>query len=224
MNSIFIVEDEKKVSALIQKALELENFNVKCAFNGVEASEILEKNKFDAIILDILMPEKDGISFLKEIRNAGNLTPVLLLTAKSRTEDKILGLNSGADDYLTKPFAISELLARLRALLRRSGFEKKVNLSIGNLKINLETRKVYRGQTLIELTGKEFEILEYFVRNKNKVLTRTNICEHVWNYNFDTGTNLVDVYVSHLRDKIDLKTEKKLFHTVRGIGYTIKEE
>ena len=224
MKSILIVEDEKKVSALVQKAMEKENFLVSCAFNGKEGIEILQKNKFDVIVLDILMPEKDGITMLKEIREQGNVTPVLFLSAKGSTEEKIIGLNSGADDYLPKPFAISELIARISALLRRSGIEKKVKLTVANLVVDLETRNVKRGTRKIELTQKEFSILEYFIRNKNKVLTRSEICEHVWNYNFDTGTNLVDVYVSHLREKVDSKEEKKLFHTIRGAGYIIKEE
>lgn len=224
MNQILIVEDEKKVSALIQKSLDQENYGTQVAFNGVEALEIISKKKIDLIILDILMPEKNGFEVLKEIRDKGNHTPVLFLSAKGSTDNRIEGLNLGADDFLPKPFSISELLARVKALIRRSGMEKKVKLSVSDLFIDLETRSVKRGDRKIELTTKEFMILEYFIKNKNKVLTRSNICEHIWNYNFDTGTNLVDVYVSHLREKIDKKGEDKLFHTLRGVGYILKSE
>lgn len=224
MSTILVVEDEKKVSALVQKALEQENYKVECAFNGNEGLAIISKKKIDAVVLDILMPEKDGLTMLKELRASGNTIPVLFLSAKGSTEERIEGLNFGADDYLPKPFAISEMLARVRSMLRRSGVDKNIKLVLGNLKLDLVNRKAKRGTRVIELTTKEFSILEYFMRNKNKILSRANICEHIWNYNFDTGTNLVDVYISHLREKVDLNEEKKYFHTIRSVGYILREE
>ena len=168
------------------------------------------------------MPKKDGLTMLKELRAKHITTPVLMITAKGSVEDKVKGLDTGADDYLVKPFAIAELLARVRSLLRRGGPEKSTALTVADLTLDLVSHRATRGENLIELTGKEYTLLEYFMRNTNKVLSRTIISEHIWHYNFDTGTNIIDVYINHLRNKIDGEFEKKLIHTVRGVGYMMK--
>ncbi len=219
---ILVVEDEKKVGAFIKKGLEEERYSVEVAFDGDKGEELACQGSFDLIILDILMPKKDGLTMLKELRAKHITTPVLMITAKGSVEDKVKGLDTGADDYLVKPFAIAELLARVRSLLRRGGPEKSTALTVADLTLDLVSHKATRGENLIELTGKEYTLLEYFMRNTNKVLSRTIISEHIWNYNFDTGTNIIDVYINHLRNKIDGEFEKKLIHTVRGVGYMMK--
>jgi heavy metal response regulator len=219
---ILVVEDEKKVGAFIKKGLEEDNYSVELAFDGEKGEELASRRPFDLIILDILMPKKDGLTLLKELRAKKISTPVLMITAKGSVEDKVKGLDTGADDYLVKPFAIAELLARVRSLLRRGGPEKSTALIVADLTLDLVSHKATRGENLIELTGKEYTLLEYFMRNTNKVLSRTIISEHIWNYNFDTGTNIIDVYINHLRNKIDGEFEKKLIHTVRGVGYMMK--
>lgn len=221
---VLIVEDEKKVAKFIQQGLEEEHYTVTVANDGQQGETLATTDKFDLIILDILLPKKDGISVLKTIRAARNNTPVLMLTAKSSIENKVEGLDSGADDYLTKPFSISELLARIRSLLRRGTPEKSTQLNVGELQLDLVAHKAKRGEKMIELTAREYALLEYFMRNVNHVLTRSVISEHIWNYNFDSGTNVVDVYINHLRNKIDDGFEKKLLHTVRGVGYVMKGE
>ena len=222
---ILIIEDEKKISALIRKGLEEEKYSVDDAFDGEKGEQAASKQHFDLIILDIMLPKKDGIQVLDSLRKANNETPVLMLTAKGTVEDRVKGLDTGADDYLVKPFAISELLARVRSLLRRKkGAEKSATmLTIADLTLDLVARKVIRGGKLIDLTSKEFSLLEYFIRNKNKTLNRSTITEHIWNYNFDTGTNIIDVYINHLRTKIDGGYSVKLLHTIRGIGYVLKD-
>jgi heavy metal response regulator len=219
---ILVVEDEKKVGAFIKKGLEEDRYSVEVAFDGDKGEELASRGSFDLIILDILMPKKDGLTMLKELRAKHITTPVLMITAKGSVEDKVKGLDTGADDYLVKPFAIAELLARVRSLLRRGGPEKSTALTVADLTLDLVSHKATRGENLIELTGKEYTLLEYFMRNTNKVLSRTIISEHIWNYNFDTGTNIIDVYINHLRNKIDGEFEKKLIHTVRGVGYMMK--
>ena len=219
---ILVVEDEKKVGAFIKKGLEEDRYSVEVAFDGDKGEELASQGSFDLIILDILMPKKDGLTMLKELRAKHITTPVLMITAKGSEEDKVKGLDTGADDYLVKPFAIAELLARVRSLLRRGGPEKSTALTVADLTLDLVSHKAARGENLIELTGKEYTLLEYFMRNTNKVLSRTIISEHIWNYNFDTGTNIIDVYINHLRNKIDGEFEKKLIHTVRGVGYMMK--
>lgn len=219
---ILVVEDEKKVAAFIKKGLEEDNFSVELAHDGERGEELATQRTFDLIILDILMPKKDGLTMLEELRAKRISTPVLMITAKGSVEDKVRGLDSGADDYLVKPFAIAELLARVRSLLRRGGPEKLTTLVAANLSLDLVSHKAIRGDKTIELTAKEYTLLEYFMRNTNKVLSRTIISEHIWNYNFDTGTNIIDVYINHLRNKIDGGFEKKLIHTVRGVGYMMK--
>jgi heavy metal response regulator len=219
---ILVVEDEKKVGAFIKKGLEEDRYSVEVAFDGDKGEELASQGSFDLIILDILMPKKDGLTMLKELRAKHITTPVLMITAKGSVEDKVKGLDTGADDYLVKPFAIAELLARVRSLLRRGGPEKSTALTVADLTLDLVSHKATRGENLIELTGKEYTLLEYFMRNTNKVLSRTIISEHIWHYNFDTGTNIIDVYINHLRNKIDGEFEKKLIHTVRGVGYMMK--
>jgi heavy metal response regulator len=219
---ILIVEDEKKVAAFIKKGLEEETYAVDIATDGEEGFHLGEQNQYDLIILDLMLPKINGLDILSGLRSQKIDTPILLLTAKDSVEDKVEGLNQGADDYLTKPFAFSELLARIRVLLRRGKAESKTTLEIADLTLNLVSHKVSRGSEEIELTGKEYSLLEYFMRNQEKPLTRTMIAEHVWDYNFDTFTNVIDVYVNHLRKKIDKNFSNKLLHTLRGVGYVMK--
>ena len=219
---ILIVEDEKKVANFVKKGLQEEGYAVDLAFDGEEGLGLGRDPSYDLIILDIYLPKLDGLAALKKLRAHGVRTPVLLLTVRATIEDKVLGLDSGADDYLTKPFAFQELLARVRALLRRRMDTGAALVRIGDLVLDPASRAVSRGVRRIELTVKEFSLLEYFMRNPGKVLTRTMIIEHVWNYDFDSGTNVVDVYVNYLRKKIDSKEERKLIHTVRGVGYVMK--
>lgn len=221
---ILVVEDEKKVAKFLQQGLEEERYAVDVARDGEQGKSLALTENYDLIILDVLLPKKDGITMLKELRVQKLNTPVLMLTAKSATEDKVEGLDSGADDYLAKPFAFAELLARVRSLLRRGAVEKSTLLKVADLHLDTVTHKAKRGDRIIELTGKEYALLEYFMRNVNRVLTRTIISEHIWNYNFDTGTNVVDVYINHLRSKIDDGFERKLLQTVRGVGYALKDE
>lgn len=221
---ILVVEDEKKVARFIQQGLEEEHYAVDAAQDGESGAQMAETQTYDLIILDVMLPGMDGVEVTRRLRASGVLTPILMLTAKTTTEDKVAGLDSGADDYLTKPFAFAELLARVRSLLRRGSMEKSAILTIADLELDTITHKARRGSRIIDLTAKEYALLEYFLRNKDRVLSRTIISEHIWDYNFDTGTNLIDVYVSHLRNKIDSGFEKKLIHTVRGVGYVMREE
>jgi len=220
---ILVVEDEKKVASFIKKGLEEEYFSVDVGYNGKEGLDFATKEEYDLILLDIMIPYIDGITLTKELRKRKISTPILLLTVKDSTQSKVEGLDAGADDYLTKPFAFEELTARIRALLRRNENQKMSVLSIDNLTIDLLAHKVTRQGTEIILTPKEFSILEYLMRNKNKIVSRTKLIEHVYDYHFDTETNIVDVYINKLRSKIDQNQEKQLIHTVRGVGYTIKE-
>jgi heavy metal response regulator len=219
---ILIIEDEKKVAQFIKKGFQSEAYSVDIALDGERGSYLGQTEEYDSIILDIMLPKKNGIEVLKEIRAANVQTPILMLTAKSDLEDRVLGLNLGADDYLSKPFAFSELLARVRSLMRRSGSDKSFEISVFDLHVNLTTRKVMRGEKEIILTNKEFELLEFLLRNKNRVLSRVILQEHVWDINFDTDTNIVDVLVNRLRKKIDDWHKVKLIETVRGVGYRIK--
>jgi heavy metal response regulator len=219
---ILIVEDEKKVAGFIKKGLEEETYAVDVACDGEEGYDLASMNQYDMIILDLMLPKMDGLEVLTRLRDNRVNTPILLLTAKDSVEDRVTGLNKGADDYLTKPFAFSELLARIRSLLRRGQAETKTELKVGDLSLDLVSHKVNRNGEEIELTGKEYSLLEYFMRNEGKVLTRTMIAEHVWDYNFDTFTNVIDVYVNHLRKKIDKNYPAKLLHTLRGVGYVMK--
>lgn len=221
---ILVVEDEKKVASFIKKGLEEENYAVDIAYDGEEGLVLADINEYDLILLDIMLPKLDGIEVLRRIRGNGSGVPILMLTAKDAVEDIVSGLDSGSDDYLTKPFSFAELLARVRALLRRKTKEKTDLLTIDDLILSTSTHRVKRGGREIELTAKEYALLEYFMRNPNRILTRTLITEHVWDYHFDPSTNVVDVYVNYLRKKIDQGFEKKLIHTIRGSGYIIKDE
>ncbi len=220
---VLLIEDEKTLAELIKSGLEDENYSVDVAYDGEEGLYFAENEPFDIIILDIMLPKLNGIELLKRLRMQNNKTPVLLLTAKSDIEDKVLGLNSGADDYLTKPFSFDELLARIKAILRRNYNIADNILKIDNLEINMSTHEVKRNNILIELTAKEYALLEFLAINKNKLLTRTEITEHIYNYDFDNDSNVVDVMITRLRKKIDKGFGKKLITTVRGAGYMIKE-
>jgi heavy metal response regulator len=219
---ILVIEDEKKVANFIKKGLEEEHYAVDTAYDGEEGLDLAEANEYDLIVLDLMIPKIEGLEVLKTIRGKKNNTPVLVLTAKNTVEDIVKGLDAGCDDYLTKPFAFMEFLARVRALLRREKKDKEPLLRIADLTLSLVTHKVTRKEKEIELTSKEYALLEYFMRNPDKVLTRTMISEHVWDYHFDSMTNVVDVYVNYLRKKIDKDFEPKLIHTLRGIGYMMK--
>ncbi len=221
---ILVVEDEKKVARFLKLGLEAEEHEVSNAYDGESAEKMALSGDHDVIVLDIMLPKKNGIDVLRSIRGSGKKTPVLILTAKGSLEDKVEGLDEGADDYLVKPFAFAEFIARVRSLGRRSGSEKSTVLKVADLELDPITRKAKRNGKEIELTNREYALLEYFVRNVNRVLTRTVISEHIWEYNFDTGTNIVEVYVNKLRNKIDSDFEVKLIHTVRGAGYMMKTE
>ncbi|TLN05716.1 response regulator transcription factor [bacterium] len=221
---ILVVEDEKKVASFIKRGLEEEKYDVEVAFDGEDGLQKALEGSFGLIILDVMLPKKDGLTVIKEIRAKKFSTPVLMLTAKDTVDDIVAGLNSGSDDYLTKPFAFAELLARVRALLRRSEQERGAEICFADLRLDPVTHKVWRKDKEIDLTAKEYSLLEFFMRNPNQVLTRTTIAEHVWDYIFDSFTNIIDVYVNYLRKKIDRDADKKLIHTVRGVGYILKEE
>ncbi|MEW6094942.1 MAG: response regulator transcription factor [bacterium] len=221
---ILLVEDEKKIASFIKRGLKEEYYVVDVAYNGEKALFLAEVNPYDLIILDIMLPGKDGISICQELRNKGIDVPILMLTAKDKIGDKVLGLDSGADDYLTKPFPFDEFLARIRALLRRKRMDKTTTLKVADLELNQLTHKVTRSGIEIPLTSKEYALLEYFMLNANQVVTRTMISEHVWHEDFDTFTNVIEVYIKYLRNKIDKGFEKQLIHTIRGTGYILKDE
>ena len=221
---LLVVEDEKKVARFVKKGLEEEGYAVDVAPDGEEGLGMALDGVHDLIILDIHLPRMDGLGVLQELRKKKVATPVLLLTVRAAIEDKVLGLDAGADDYLTKPFAFQELLARVRALLRRRADAEAPVLQVGDLTLDPARRLASRGGEKIDLTSKEFALLAYFMRNPGRVLTRTMISEHVWDYDFDTMTNVIDVYVNYLRKKIDAGREPKLIHTVRGAGYVLKAE
>jgi len=219
---ILVVEDEKKVAAFVRKGLEEEGYAVDVAIDGEKALYMAEMSDYDLIILDWMIPKKDGLAVLGQLRASGLTTPVILLTARDAVQDKVLGLNTGADDYLAKPFDFAELLARVRALFRRGKSDASTVLEVGDLRMDLLSRKVTRAGVAIDLTAKEYSLLEYFMRNTGKVLTRTMIAEHVWDVHFDSDSNVIDVYVNYLRNKIDRPFEPKLLQTVRGVGYALK--
>jgi len=221
---LLVVEDEKKVSSFIKKGLEEEGYAVDVASDGETGLQMALDRVHDLIILDIQLPKLDGLSVLYELRKEKVSTPVLLLTVRATIEDKVLGLDAGADDYLTKPFAFQELVARTRALLRRRTEGKPAVLQVADLTLNPTRRTVFRGDRKIDLTTKEFALLDYLMRNPGRVLTRTMIAEHVWDYDFDSTTNVIDVYVNYLRKKIDSDHKQKLIHTIRGVGYMLKAD
>ncbi len=219
---ILIVEDEPKVASFIRRALEEERYAVDVCSDGIQGRDLASEVAYDLIILDLMLPGLPGIDVLKELRSGKVKTPILILTARSEVDQRVKGLDAGADDYLTKPFAIEELLARARALLRRASGETLGILQVDDLILNPVTHDVTRGGQRIDLTSKEYALLEYMMRNAGRVLTRTMISEHVWNLDFDTFTNVIDVYIRYLRNKIDRGRTHGLIHTVRGSGYTLK--
>lgn len=220
---ILIVEDDRKVGAFLQKGLREEQYAVDLCQDGTEAAYLAQVNSYDVIILDIMLPGKDGFLVCKELRENSVLTPILMLTAKDSLEDKITGFSEGADDYLTKPFSFEELLARIRALLRRSQDYKTGVLKVDDLVMDPLRRTVSRGGKAINLTGKEYALLEYLMRNKGRSVSQSMIIEHVWDRNYEGASNVVNVYINHLREKIDKDAEVKLIKTMRGHGYKIDE-
>ncbi len=220
---VLVVEDEQNVANFLKKGLEEEFYTVDLAEDGTTGYSMATSKEYDCIVLDVMLPELSGLEICKKLRAAGLKTPILMLTALDSVGSKVEGLESGADDYLTKPFAFSELLARIRALLRRAP-DSLSELTLNDLRMDLLSRRVFRGDQEILLTQKGFAILEYFLRNKGRVLSRTQIIENIWGYNFDPNTNVVDVHIKFLREKIDKGFEKKLIHTVRGAGYVLKAE
>jgi DNA-binding response OmpR family regulator len=220
---VLVVEDERKTASFIRKALQAESFAVDVAHTGTDGLFAATHTSFDAIVLDIMLPERDGLSVLRQLRERKNATPVLLLSARGEVNERVEGLNAGADDYLPKPFALAELLARVRALGRRGGESKAVVLQVADLTLDTINRIAQRGERRIELTAREYRLLECLMRSTGRVCGRMAILEKVWDYSFDPGTNLVDVYVKRLREKIDADFELKLLYTVRGTGYVMKE-
>lgn len=221
---LLVVEDEKDLNRVISKRLEKEGYCIDSCFDGEDALYYIEMGEFDAIIMDIMMPKKSGIEVLKVIRANGNQTPVLLLTAKDGIQDRVEGLDSGAEDYLVKPFAFEELLARIRAITRKTAGVSTNTYTIGDLVLDINTRCVRRASDTISLSAKEFDILEYLMRNSGIVLSREKIENHIYNFDYSGGTNVVDVYIRYLRKKIDDPYDTKLIHTIRGVGYVIRED
>ena len=221
---ILLAEDEVSLNGIIAKRLKKENFTVDAVFDGEEALDYLAYSDYDIVLLDIMMPKKTGLDVLKEMRAAGNETPVLILTAKDSVEDRVKGLDMGADDYVTKPFAFEELLARIRVLLRKKAGRSTNQLTAGDLILDLNSRKVTRAGTDIKLSSKEFSLLECFLMNKDIVLSRQKLETLVWGYDYSGASNMIDVYVRYLRKKIDEPFDRKLIHTVRGTGYVLREE
>ncbi|MDD3906306.1 MAG: response regulator transcription factor [Candidatus Omnitrophica bacterium] len=221
---ILVIEDEKKIADFIKRGLKEEGYAVDTAGDGENGLFLAKTNNYDLILLDLLLPKLDGIQVCKVLREEKIPSPIIMLTAKDAVKDKVTGLDAGADDYLTKPFAFEELLARIRAILRKkSEVQEETKLHVADLLFDLHTHKVTRSGKEIELTSKEYALLEYLMRNAGKVVTRTMISEHVWDIDFDTFTNVIDVYINYLRNKVDSGAKKKLIHTVRGRGYILKE-
>lgn len=219
---ILVVEDDKSINKAITKTLQAEHYSVDSCYDGAEALDYINSTAYDAIILDIMLPKVDGLSVLKQMRDNNNKTRVLLLTARDSLENRVEGLDMGADDYLIKPFFFKELLARLRVLIRRSSNHSDNVYELDNLQVDTAAKTVQRDGKEIELSSKEYAILEYLIQNTGNYLTREQILEHVWNYDYEGGSNIVDVYVRYLRKKIDENFDKKLIHTRRGTGYTLK--
>ena len=221
---ILVIEDEKKIAAFIRKGLEAQGFVVDVCHHGDEGFTAATTRPYDAVVLDIMLPGRDGLSILRNLRERRLAVPVILLTARSELNERLEGLNLGADDYLTKPFFIEELIARLHVVTRRASGASQSILAVSDLTMNLLTREVARGGRHIELTAREFELLEQLARSPGRVLTRPQICERVWNYDFDPGTNLVEVYIQRLRKKVDGEGDVKLIETIRGVGYRMKPD
>ncbi|MEI7808790.1 MAG: response regulator transcription factor [Verrucomicrobiota bacterium] len=220
---ILVVEDDMKLGGFVRKGLEAQGFIVDLCDNGDDGFTLATTRSYDAMVLDIMLPGRDGLSILRNLRERQIATPVLLLTARNTLNERLDGLNLGADDYLTKPFFIEELIARLHALLRRAAGQTKNFLTHGDVTVNLLTREVKRGAETVDLTAREFALLTFLLRSPGRTFTRTQICEHVWNYHFDPGTNLVDVYVTHLRKKLGNPGGAPFVETVRSVGYRIPE-
>jgi heavy metal response regulator len=220
---ILIVEDEKKVADFIKRGLKEEGYAVDCAYDGEEGFFLARENDYDLVILDLMLPKMDGLTLCVRLRGEKKNTPIIMLTARDSVQDKVKGLDAGANDYLPKPFAFEELLARIRAILRVKNTASSTVLKVGSLTLDMITHKVTRDSKIIELSSKEYALLEYLMRNPGAVVTRTMISEHVWDINFDTFTNVIDVYINYLRNKIDQGFKTKMIHTVRGRGYTLKE-
>ena len=224
---ILVVEDEKKINDIIVKTLKQEKYGVDSCFDGEEALDYIFSVEYDIILLDIMLPKRDGFEVLKSIRKKGIKTPVLFLTARDEIEDRVKGLDLGADDYLVKPFAFEELLARIRVLLRKnsgSGEDTGNVLKIANLTVDCNKHEVFRDDVLIKLSAKEFSILEYMIRNRGRVVSKEKIEEHVWDFDYEGGSNIVEVYIKFLRKKIDNDFSPKLIHTIRRVGYILKVE
>ncbi|WP_026464868.1 response regulator transcription factor [Adhaeribacter aquaticus] len=222
--NILLIEDEPNVAAFIKKGLQEQSYEVEVAFDGNTGKSLAFQNFYNLIIMDVILPHINGLDLCKHIRTYNKKTPILMLTALSSTDDVVTGLDNGADDYLTKPFKFKELLARVRALTRRSlDQETAAILTLADLELNLDTKSATRGGKNIVLTAREFALLEYFMKNKGKVLSRMDLLENVWDFNMDLGSNVVDVYVNYLRNKIDKEFDQKLIHTIIGMGYSIKE-
>jgi DNA-binding response OmpR family regulator len=219
---ILVAEDEKKIAGFVRKALEEQGYSVDVAGDGDEAYAFATTQSYDLLVLDIMLPGRDGLSVLRSLREQHNTVPVIVLTARSALEERLEGLNLGADDYLTKPFFVEELIARVQALLRRASGEQLSLLQAGDLVVNLITREVKVGERSLELTAREFSLLEYLMRSPGRVYTRTQILEHVWSYDFDTNTNLIDVYIQRLRKKLDPSGEGRFVETIRGVGYRFR--
>lgn len=221
---ILVVEDEPKIASLVQKGLAAQGFVVDVTHDGDQGLELATSHPYDAAILDIMLPGRDGLSILRQLRERKMALPVILLTARGGLNERLEGLNLGADDYVAKPFHIEELIARLHAVTRRASGHSQSLLEVADLSMDLLTRKVSRGGRALELTAREFSLLEHLMRSPGRVLTRVEICERVWDYHFDPGTNLVDVYIQRLRRKVDEDSEHKLIETIRGVGYRIGRE
>jgi DNA-binding response OmpR family regulator len=219
---ILVADDDRRLTSIVKRGLMEEAYAVDVAYDGEESEYLAEINPYDLVILDIMMPKKDGIEVCRELRAKSVNTPILMLTARDAVEDRVKGLDAGADDYLVKPFAFNELLARVRALLRRNGVTRSPELRVGDLSLNTLTREVRRGERVVELTTKEYVILEYLMRHPNVVVTRRMLEEHAWDYDFDSLSNLIDVYIRRLRRKIDVGGEKSMIQTVRGAGYRLR--
>jgi len=221
---ILVAEDEKSLNRIIAKQLKASGYSVDCCFNGEEAYDLISITDYDAAVFDVMMPKIDGFSLLKKIRKEGNNLPVLFLTARDSIEDRVEGLDIGADDYLVKPFAFEELLARIRVLIRKNSVSKSNIITVADLTVDISSKKVTRNKRDISLSAKEYELLQYLAVNNGIVLSREKIEDHIWNYDYEGGTNVVDVYIRYLRKKIDDGFDKKLIHTVRGMGYVLREE
>jgi DNA-binding response OmpR family regulator len=221
---ILVIEDEKKIASFVRKGLEAQGFVVDVCHHGDDGFTAASTRPYDAVVLDIMLPGRDGLSILRNLRERKLAVPVILLTARSELNERLEGLNLGADDYLTKPFFIEELIARLHVVTRRASGASQSILAVADLMVNLLTREVTRAGRKIDLTAREFELLEHFARSPGRVLTRAQISERVWNYDFDPGTNLVEVYIQRLRKKVEGEGEAKLIETIRGVGYRMKSD